>query len=189
MTASAPGLAARPSVRFRPAIGRSIPASVVRLILAVVIVFLCVAVIGWQLLLAVALVFALAALAFPTGPMAWLLAGLLAVVALGGYAQPPDWRFFAVLAGAHLLHLAGMTLRWLPVSGPVQLRVLGRILRTFVVIQVPAQIASLLVLTLLAGRSVVSTLSSPAFGIVAGAGLLLLVVAVVIPIVRGGPDR
>jgi hypothetical protein len=185
VTAPAPSIAARPATRFRPVIGRSVPVSIVRLILAVVMVALCFAVIGWQLMLAVGLLVAIVTLIFPTTPAAWLLAGLLAIFALGGYGQFPDWKFFVVLAGAHLLHLAGMTLRWLPVSGPVQLRVLGRILWTFVVIQVPAQLVSLLVLALLAGRSVVATLTSPAFGIVAAVGLVLLVVAVVVPIVRG----
>lgn len=179
----------RPTTTFRPAIGRSVPVSIVRLILAVVMAGLCVAVIGWQLMLAAGLLLAIVTLIFPTTPAAWLLAGLLAVFALGGYGQFPEWKFFVVLAGAHLLHLAGMTLRWLPVSGPIQLRVLGRILRTFVVIQIPAQLVSLLVLTLLAGRSVVATLTSPAFGIAAAVALVLLVVAVVVPIVRGTSEQ
>jgi hypothetical protein len=176
------------ATRFRPAVGRSVPVSVVRLVVAVVIAALCVTVIGWQLWLAVGLLFALATIVFPTTPAAWLLAGVLAVFTLDGYSQAPDWKFFVVLAGAHLLHVTGMTLRWLPVSGPIQLRVLGRILRPFVIIQVPAQVVSFLVLELLAGRSVVTTLTSPAFGLVAAVGLVLLVVAVVVPIVRGSAE-
>jgi hypothetical protein len=183
---SAPVAAAAPdTARFRPDVGRSVPASVVRLVLAVVVVALCVSVVGWQLWLAVALLFAIATFIFPTTPAAWLLAGVLAIFALGGYGQAPDWKFFVVLAGAHLLHVAGMTLRWLPISGPVQLRVIGRILRTFVIIQVPAQLVSYFALTLLTGRAAVATLTSPVFGLVAAAGLVLLVAAVVVPIVRG----
>jgi hypothetical protein len=190
MTAQAPEVSMQsPAVRFRPRVGRSVPASIIRLVLAVIMVFLCVAIIGWQLSLALALVLALATLVFPTTPAAWLLAALLAVFTLGAYGQAPDWRFYVVLAGAHLLHVAGMTLRWLPISGPVQLRVLGRILRTFVIIQVPAQLVSILVLALLGGRSVASTLTSPAFGLIAAISLVLLVVAVIVPIVRGGSDR
>lgn len=177
------------AVRFRPAVGYSVPASVVRLVVAVVCVGLSFAIIGWQLWLAVALLLTLVALVFPKAPAAWALAAMLAIFALGRYGGAPGWQFFVVLAGAHALHVFGMTLGWLPISGPVQLRVLGRMLRTFVIIQVPAQLVSLVVLTLLAGRSVAAALTSPVFGLLAALSFVLLVIVVVVPTVRGRLDR
>ena len=175
--------------KFRPEVGPSVPAGVVRLVVAILCVGLSFAIVGWQLPLAIALFLSLATLVFPRTPAAWLLAAVLAIFALGGYATAPSWKFFVVLAGAHLLHLSGMTLGWLPISGPVQLRVLGRMLGRFLIIQVPVQLISFVVLTLLAGKSVAGALTSPAFGLLAGLGFALLVIAVVVPIVRGRLDR
>lgn len=175
--------------RFRPAIGRAVPAFVLRLVIAAIMVSLCVVIIGWQMLLAVALLLAFVALVFPRAPAAWALAAVLAIVALGGFGAAPGWKFYVVLAGAHALHVFGVTLTWLPGSGRVQLRVLGVMLRRFLVIQVPVQLLSLLVLTLLSGRSVVATFTSPVFGVVAGAGFLLLVVFVVVPALIRQPGR
>jgi hypothetical protein len=177
------------AMRFRPAVGRSVPASIVRLVIAVIMIALCFPIVGWQLWLAAALFLALATLVFPKAPGAWALALMLAIFALGGYGVAPDWKFFVVLAGAHALHVFGMTLSWLPIGGPVQLRVLGRMLRTYVVIQVPAQLVSLLVLTLLAGKSVTAALTSPAFGLLAALSFVLLVIVVIAPTVRGRFDR
>jgi hypothetical protein len=171
--------------RFRPVVGRSVPASLIRLVFAVLCVALCFAILGWQLVLAVALVLALAALVFPRSPSAWALAVLLAIYALGGIGAAPSWKFFVVLAGAHALHSFGMMLGWLPLGGPVQLRVVGRMLRTYVLIQVPAQLLSWVILTLLSGRSVVAAITSPVFGLLAAVGFLLLVTLVVVPLVRG----
>jgi hypothetical protein len=171
--------------RFRPEIGRTVPASIVRLVIAVILVGLSLAVIGWQLPFALALLLSLGTLVFPRSPAAWLLAGLLAISALGAFGVAPGWKFFVVLAGAHAIHLFGMMLGWLPVGGPVQLRVLGRMLRVFLVIQIPAQAVALIVLTLLAGKPVISALVSPQFGLIAGIGFVLLVVVSVRSAVRG----
>jgi hypothetical protein len=173
--------------RFRPVVRHTVPASIVRLIIAVVVVGLSFAVIGWQLPLALALLLSLGTLVFPKTPAAWLLAGLLAASALGGFGEAPGWKFFVVLAGAHALHLIGMTLGWLPVGGQVQLRILGRMLRTFLIIQVPAQAVALIVLTLVAGKSVASALTSPQLGLIAGVGFVLLVVVSVLSIARERP--
>ena len=194
MTTANQGVVTRPGrSRFRPVVGRSVPAGVVRLFFAVLCVVLSFAIIGWQLPLAAALVLALAALVFPKAPAAWALAILLAIFALGGFGAAPDWKFFVMLAGAHALHVMGMTLSWLPVGGPVQLRVLGRMLRTFLIIQLPAQLVSFIVLTLLSGGSVVAALTSPVFGLLAAVGFVLLVLALVVPLVRGrtqdSPDQ
>jgi hypothetical protein len=189
MTALEPRTARAAATRFRPDVGRSVPASIVRLVIAAIMIGLCFAIIGWQWTLAIALFLALGTLVFPKSPAAWALAGMLAVYTLGAFGAAPNGKFFVVLAGAHALHLAGMTLGWLPVGGPVQLRVIGRLLRTFVVIQIPAQLVSFVVLTLLAGKSVVATLTSPVFGVVAGLGFVVLVIAVIVPTVRGRFER
>jgi hypothetical protein len=160
---------------FRPSIGRAVPVSVVRLVIAVVVLGLSFGIVGLQPLLALALLLSIATLVFPRAPGAWALAALLALLSLGPVGVAPGWRFFVALAGVHLLHLIGMTLTWLPVSGPVQLRVIGRLMRGFLLIQVPAQLVAYLVLNLVAGASGVAALTSPLFGLVAALGLALLV--------------
>jgi hypothetical protein len=175
--------------RFRPAIGPSVPVTVVRLGIAVVLLALCFSVIGITLYLPLGLLLAVMTLAFPKTPAAWALAALLAVESLGSFHAAPTWQFFVVLAGAHALHQFGMMLAWLPVSGRIQRSILGRTLRSYLIIQIPAQLVSLVILTLLSGKSVVATLTSPLFGIVAGVGLLLLVALVLVPILRAGDDE
>jgi hypothetical protein len=170
--------------RFRPAIGRSIPVSMVRLGIAVVLLALCFGVIGINLYLPFGLLLAVMTLAFPKTPAAWALAILLAVLTLGAYHATPTWQFFVMLAGAHALHQFGMMLAWLPLGGRIQLGILGRMLRSYLIIQIPAQLISLVILTLLAGTSVAATLTSPLFGVIAGIGLLLLVALVLVPILR-----
>ncbi|MDQ1528860.1 MAG: hypothetical protein QOK08_1660 [Actinomycetota bacterium] len=170
---------------FRPIVGRTIRVSVIRLVMAAVMVALCFTIIGWQPLVVAALFLSVATLVFPKTPAAWALAALLAVFALGAFGAAPEWKFFVVLAGAQALHLFGMTLSWLPVGGPIQLRVVGRLLRPYLIIQVPAQLVSFAVLTVLSGRSVVATLTSPIFGLVAAIGFVLLVVFVIVPTLRG----
>jgi hypothetical protein len=172
--------------RFRPTIGRSVPVSVVRLGIAVVLLALCFGIIGFNLYLPFGLLLAVMTLAFPRTPAAWALAILLVVLTLGSYNTAPTWQFFVMLAGAHALHSFGMMLAWLPVSGRIQLGILGRMLRSYLIVQIPAQLISLVVLTLLSGTSVVATLTSPLFGVVAGVGLLLLVILVLVPVLRPG---
>lgn len=170
---------------FRPEIGRVLPASIIRLIVAVILVALSVGIIGFQLLLALAALLILAALVFPRTPAAWILAGLLGLCSLGAIGAEPTWKFFAALAAAHFLHVIGMTLFWLPLGGPVQLRVLGRILRRYLIIQIPAQLVGYAVLTALAGKPVVAELTSPAFGIAAAVGFVVMIVLIITPAVRG----
>jgi hypothetical protein len=164
--------------RFRPRIGPAIPASVVRLVIALELVGLSFGIVGIQPVLAVALLLSIATLVFPRAPGAWFLAGLLAVFALGPAGTTPGWKIFVALAGVHLLHVMGTTLTWLPVSGPVQLRVLGRILRRYLLIQVPTQLVAYLVLNLLAGASGATALTSPFFGLVGVLALALLAVLI-----------
>ncbi len=174
-TAAQRGAATGEVARFRPEIGASIPASVVRLVIAIVLLGLSFGIVGIQPLLALALLLSIATMVFPRAPAAWMLAGLLAVLSLGAPAAAPGWKFFVALAGVHLLHLVGMTLTWLPAGGPVQVRVLGRILRGYLLIQVPAQLVAFLLLNLLAGPSGAAAITSPVFGLVAAVGLAVLV--------------
>ena len=177
-------MTAVPTPRFRPVIPHSVPALVIRLIVAAVILGLSFAIIGWQPLLALAFLLGLATLVFPRAPAAWALGALLAFESLGPLGSGPSWKFFAALAGAHLLHVIGVTLPWLPFEGPVQLRIFARTLRIFLIIQIPAQLISYLVLTVLAGRSAVAALTSPAFGLVTAIGFVLLIGVIVAPMVR-----
>jgi hypothetical protein len=162
-------------VAFRPRIGRSVPASIVRLVISAVVLGLSFGIVGIQPLLALALLLSIATLVFPRAPAAWMLAALLAVLCLGPVGVAPGWKFFLALAGVHLLHVIGMTLTWLPAGGPVQLRVIGRILRGFLLIQLPAQLVAYFVLNLLAGATAAAALTSPVFGLVAALGLAALV--------------
>jgi hypothetical protein len=165
--------------RFHPEIGRRVSVWLVRAGIAVLLVALCVSAIGETPYLIVALLLVGVALAFPRTPAAWVLAILLAVLTLGPVDAGPSWRSFVVLAGAHALHQFGMLLAWLPVRGHIQLRILGRMLRSYLLIQIPAQLISVVVLNLLSGTS--ATFRSPVFGIVASLGLLLLVTLVLVP--------
>jgi hypothetical protein len=135
-------------------------------------------IVGIQPLLAVALLLSLATVVFPRAPGAWLLAGQLALFSLGPVGISPGWKFFVALAGVHLLHVIGMTLTWLPLSGAVQLRVLGRIVRRYLLIQVPTQLVAYVVLNALAGSSGTAAIVSPFFGLVAVLALALLAVLI-----------
>jgi len=168
--------------QFRPKVAGTIPAWIVRLIAALVFVAVCFAIIGPQLLLGLALLLAVAAIGFPRAPAAWALAALLAFVSLGPMGAEPTWKFFLALAAALFLHQVGMMLPWLPTGGRIQLRVFGRMLRTFLIIQIPAQLISFLILSLLAGGA--SQLASPIFGLVAAVGFVAVVALIVVPLVR-----
>lgn len=175
--------------RSRPVVGGTIPVSVVRLGMAVLMLALSYAVIGFTLYLPVAILLVVAAIAFPKTPAAWGLAILVALLALAAYNEAPYWQFFVALAGVHALHQFGMTLVWLPANGRIQVPILLRMLRSYLIIQIPAQLVSYAVLSLLSGASVGQLLITPAFGVVAAACLLLLVIVVVLPILRRTPDE
>jgi hypothetical protein len=173
--------------QFRPVVGDTVRAWIVRLVVAAMIIVLSYAVIGASLALGVALLLCVATVAFPRAPAAWLLAALLAFVSLGPIGSEPTWRFFVALAAAHLLHLIGVTLPWLPTGGRVELRVIGRMLRIFVIIQIPAQLLAFLILTLLARGG--GNLVSPLFGLVAALGFVAVVALIVVPLVRERSDE
>lgn len=171
--------------RFQPAVGATIPVTIVRIVVGVVLVGLCLTILRSPLQLVVGLVLAAASLAFPKIPAIWALAALLAVSALGAFHTVPDWRFFVVLAAGHALHLFGVMLVWLPITGRVQRRVITRMVRSYLVVQLPTQVGAFVLLTALSGRSVTAALTSPFFGLLAALALVGLVVVVLVPILRG----
>ena len=82
-----------------------------------------------------------------------------------------------------------MTLVWLPANGRIQVPILLRMLRSYLIIQIPAQLVSYAVLSLVSGASVGQLLVTPVFGVVAAVCLLLLVILVVLPILRSNSER
>lgn len=174
--------------RFRPVIGRSVPTDLVRLLVAIVLLSVSILIVGFVWWLAIAVLLVVATMAFPRSPAAWGLSGLLAVFALGAANAGPTWKSALALASVHALYQFALMLSWLPDRGRVQLRILGRMLRTYLIIQIPAQIAAFAILTLLSGTSAAATLISPAFGLAAGIALVVLVALVVIPQLRSARD-
>ena len=169
---------------FRPDVGRSVASSAVLGVVAVAILGASFAIIGPQILFAVAVLLSVATVAFRRSPAAWALAAVLVFLSLGPIGTPPSWKFYVALAAAHFLHVVGMTFSWLPSGGRVQLRVLWRILRMYLVIQIPAQLLSFLIVNLLAGGGAAAALSSPVFGLVAAVGFIAVAALIVVPVVR-----
>jgi hypothetical protein len=174
--------------RFQPSEGVTVSVTTVRIVVGLVLAGLCFGILRTPLQLAIGLALAAASLAFPKIPAAWGLAILLAVAVLGSFHSAPDWRFFVVLAGAHVLHLFGLMLIWLPINGRIQLRLLGLMLRSYLIVQLPTQLVAFVLLSVLSGNSVTAALTSPLFGLLAALALVCLVVVVLVPIVRGARE-
>jgi hypothetical protein len=170
--------------RFRPDIGPTLSTWAIRLFMGVVMIALCLTVIGITPLLTIGLFFTAVALAFPKLPGAWALALVIAILSVAPVGQPVTWKFFVALAGAHALHVFGMTQNWLPVSGRVQLAVVLRGLRKYLVVQVIAQLIAAVIIYSLGSADVRAELTSPVFGIVAAVALVVLVIAVLVPVIR-----
>ena len=169
---------------FRPVVRRTVSSSAILLVVAAISLVLSYAIIGPQILLALAVLLTIATIAFRRSPGAWALAALLVFTSLGPIGSAPGWKFFVAMAAAHFLHVVGMTFTWLPGGGRVELRVLGRPLRMFLVIQIPAQLLSFLILTMLAGGTGVTALASPVFGLLAAVGFIAVAALIVIPVLR-----
>jgi len=174
--------------RFVPFAGATVSVTTVRIVVGLVLAGLCFCILRTPLQLAIGLVLAAASLAFPKIPAAWGLAILLGVAALGSFHATPDWRFFVVLAGAHALHLFGLMLIWLPAGGRIQRSLLVRMLRSYLIVQLPTQLLAFVLLSVFSGNSVTTTLTSPFFGLLAALALVCLVVVVIVPVVRGARE-
>ena len=172
-----------------PDIGVSLPVSLVRTGMGTTMVALGLAEFGFSTLLIVAIVGAAAVLAFPRAPFAWMFVLLLAVPLLGAPLVGISWQLAVAIAGTHALHEFGMMLAWLPERGRVQRAVLARMLRSWLIIQIPVQVVAVGVVLLITGTPLTAALTSPVFGVIAGLCLLGLVIVVLLPVLRGSPAR
>lgn len=143
----------------------------------------------WMLLtnvawLIVGLALTVVALRFPRAMLAWLIVLLFGVSMFWQQPDPANWRFYVLLAAAHLLHILGGVLLWLSPGSRVQLAVLGRMGRRFLAIQIPVQLFSWLVLSLSSGVGGATGLTLPALGLIAGIALALTTLVLMVPMFR-----
>jgi hypothetical protein len=116
-------------------------------------------------------------------PLGWILMTLLAVTVLAYDTEPSLLRVAFTVAAIHAVHELGSILVWLPTRGRIQLVILGRVLRRYVLIEVPTQVI-VAVTYALAVPSTASRLANPVFGLAAAIALLLLVALIVVPRLR-----
>jgi hypothetical protein len=116
-------------------------------------------------------------------PLGWILMTLLAVTVLAYETEPSLLKVVLTVAAIHAVHELGTILVWLPTRGRIQLVLLARMLRRYVLIEVPAQ-AIVVVTYLLAVPSMAARLENPVFGLVAAVALLVLVALIVVPQLR-----
>ena len=167
-----------------PELGLRVPGFTPRAVFALLSIALCVIELRVGFVFVVALVLAAVTMVLPRLLTAWafllLLAGNQAV-------QDPsthEWKLFVLLAGLHLVHVIASQLLVLPARGWIQLRVFGKPLKRFLVIQVAAQLTAALVLLVLLPRTASLHLSLPALGIVGAGALVVLAIVLIAPLVR-----
>ena len=159
-----------------PAVDARIPATTVRIVLALVGALLSLVVYGTSGWLAVGVVLALLAAWQPRHLLAWLLIVFLAVGQLDHRAAL-TWQLLVLLAGIHLLHILASFTLLLPWAAWVQPAVFTRPLLRFVAIQIPVQLFAVVALLLLAPNAHGHwPLSVPEFGVVGAAALAALAV-------------
>lgn len=128
-------------------------------------------------LLTISFALAIAAAVAPRHLWAW---GLVVVLALSQLANRPGltWRFLVLLAGIHLLHVLGMLAAEVPGRSFLDPGVLVRPVVRFVLVEVPIQAVAAVALVLLSpgvhGHRPVTVGAFAAVGVVALAGLGLL---------------
>lgn len=116
-------------------------------------------------------------------PLGWILMTLLTVTVLAYESDPSLLKVALTVAAIHAVHELGTIVVWLPARGRIQLILLARMLRRYLLIEVPTQ-AIVVVTYVLAVPSTASRLESPVFGLVAAIALLLLVTLIVVPRLR-----
>ncbi|MDQ1571148.1 MAG: hypothetical protein QOF79_1822 [Actinomycetota bacterium] len=168
-----------------PEIGVSLPVWLIRAGMAVVMLGVSLAEFGVSTLFALGVVGTIAVLVFRRAPIAWMFVLLIAASILQTTLTGPSWQLAVAIAGTHTLHEFGVMSAWLPERGRVQRSVLARLLRSWLVIQVPVQLAALALVVLITGTSIATALASPVFGVIAGLCLVGLVALVLVPILRG----
>lgn len=161
----------------RPVADARVRAVSLRVAVAVLGVLLTLAVYGTDGWLAVGIPFSVLAAWVPEYLLGW---ALIVFLALGELDRSPglSWRLLVLLAGVHLLHLLGMLTLGLPWRSWVQPRVLLRLVRRFVAIQIPVQLTAVVLLLLLApdahGHRPITAAVFTVVGLTALSGLALL---------------
>jgi hypothetical protein len=87
------------------------------------------------------------------------------------------------VAAIHATHELGAMLVWLPARGRIQLVVLARVLRRYLLVELPVQ-AIVVVTCVFAIPTAGAQLASPLFGLAGAIALLVLVVLIVVPRLR-----
>ncbi|MFJ8893832.1 hypothetical protein ACIRCZ_04550 [Leifsonia sp. NPDC102414] len=126
----------------QPELGLTVPGWSVRALFGVIAVALCVTVADSGFWVAVSLALTAAAVAVPRWLTAWFLIGALAFTVLLHPQSLEEWRVYALIAGAHALHIAATWMLVVPPFARLQPAVLLPSLRRFVLIQVPVQAAT-----------------------------------------------
>jgi len=152
----------------------SVPAATPRIVLAVVAAVLCATQLTFGLWFVVAVILAVLSLIVPRLLTAWAFVLVVGLSMLFREPSVTDWRPYLLLAGVHLVHLYAAQCVVTPVRGRVQLRVLLRPLRAFLIVQVPSQFVLALVLWL--HRPDAVGWSGNAVPLLAAVGALALVV-------------
>jgi hypothetical protein len=169
------------SERARPNLGLLVPGWSVRVLFAVVAVALCVWLTQPGFWLSIALLLTIAAVVVPRTLSAWFLIGVLTFSVLLRDQSVADWRAYALIAGAHALHVIGSWMLVMRPSTSLQPAALWPSARRFLLIQAPVQVvaAGALALTGAPGHGSLLPLA-----VVAGCGILALTVALAAPLLR-----
>ncbi|HEY2642519.1 MAG TPA: hypothetical protein VGI56_02090 [Galbitalea sp.] len=115
--------------------------------------------------------------------LGWVLMVLLAVTVLAYETHPAIPRVVLAVAAIHATHELGAMLVWLPARGRIQLVVLARVLRRYLLVELPVQ-AIVVVTCVFAIPTAGAQLASPLFGLAGAIALLVLVVLIVVPRLR-----
>jgi len=184
--ATPPGRGPATAVPEWPRVGPAVPAGVLSSVAGLLAAGLVAASLPVPWLLA-ALVGVLVAL----WPAPVLVVGLVLVVTALQALQPVapvQPRFFALLAGVHLLVVLTALVRALPRGARVQVAALGRPLGRYALVQAGAQLLGLLVLVVASGQDGgLGGLVVPALGVVGAVVLLATALALLRPLLRRPP--
>ncbi|MGQ7295576.1 hypothetical protein [Quadrisphaera sp. KR29] len=166
-----------------PDVGPAVPALVLRLVAGAVAAVLVAGAIpgSWQLAVAVGAVVALR----PSPPVVVALVLVLAGAQVLQPLLPVQPRFFALLAGLHLLHVLTALARVLPARARVQLAAVRRPLARWAAVQAGTQVVALAVLVALPGPDGgLVTGPVPVLGVVGAVVLLATALVLLLPPLR-----
>ena len=168
-----------PRVAATPELGFVVPGWSVRAAFGVVAVALCLGLAQPGFWLGLALVLAAVSVAVPRLMTAWFLIGVLAFTVLLRDQSLADWRPYALIAGAHALHVLGSWMLVIGAGSAVQPAAFWPSARRFLLIQAPVQ---LLAVGGFALTAAVTGGSLPPFAVVSGAAIVALAIALVAPL-------